>query len=139
MRPEDVWGELDQLGGQGGQPVDLARGIAVRKAEVLPLHIAQVVQALPEGRKAPPEVRRGVWFQHADQWDVSPRLPFSGGEHSKETAGESEEHPEDSTLHSALPQAIRSREDASVERVAGHVNQAGKETLCGLRWEVRQQ
>jgi hypothetical protein len=41
--------ELDQLGGQGGESVPLVCRIAVFQADVLPLHIAKVVEPLPKG------------------------------------------------------------------------------------------
>jgi hypothetical protein len=58
VRPDDVRGESDELGSKGRKPVELVLGIAVFQQDVLPLHIAQVTQALLEERKATPEGRR---------------------------------------------------------------------------------
>jgi hypothetical protein len=44
-------------------------GIAVLEADVLPLHIAQVTQALLEGWKTVRVLLLGAWVQHADQGD----------------------------------------------------------------------
>jgi hypothetical protein len=48
MQPEDVRRMLDQLRGQGVEPVGVPFGIAIVDEEVLPLHIAEVVQPLLE-------------------------------------------------------------------------------------------
>jgi hypothetical protein len=65
--PDDVWGALDQLGGEARKPVDHVGGIVVCKLDVLPLHIAEVAQALLEGRKA--GSGRWVGLQDTDQRD----------------------------------------------------------------------
>ena len=77
MRPDDVWGALDQRGGEGWKPVEHVGGIAVCELDVLSLHRAESVQALLEGRKACGG--RGVGLQDADQRDV-PR-PLRLGTH----------------------------------------------------------
>jgi transposase InsO family protein len=83
--------ELDQLGGEGRQPVDHVGGIAVVELDVLPLHIAKVAQALLEGRKA----RGGRWvrLQDADQRDVPPPLRLDSGQRHQETKGEGDDEP----------------------------------------------
>ena len=51
---DDVRLELDQLGSERRQAVPGPRGETVGQADGLPLHIAQLLQALPEGREATP-------------------------------------------------------------------------------------
>jgi hypothetical protein len=89
--PNDVWGALDQLGGEGRKSVDHVGGIAVFELDVLPLHIAEVVQALLEGRKA--HGGRGVGLQDADQRDVPPPLRLGSGQRYHETKGEGDDEP----------------------------------------------
>jgi hypothetical protein len=48
-QPDDVRRELDQLGGEGRESVGVVLGMAVCEADGVPLHIAQVAQALLEG------------------------------------------------------------------------------------------
>jgi hypothetical protein len=38
-----------QVGGAGRQPVELPVGVTVLQEDGLPLHVAEVTQALPEG------------------------------------------------------------------------------------------
>src|SRR5262245_13451200 len=45
---DDVHRQLDQLGGEGGEPIGLPRRTEFQ-GEVVPLHIAQLAQALLEG------------------------------------------------------------------------------------------
>ena len=78
IRPEDVWGKLDQLSGQRGEPVDVPLAIPIVEEDALSLHIAQVAQALLEGREAGRETLWGAWFQHADPGDFPPRLRGDG-------------------------------------------------------------
>ena len=52
VRPEHIRGQSDEFGGKGGQSVEVVGGIAVRKGDVLSLHIAEVAETLPKGRKA---------------------------------------------------------------------------------------
>jgi hypothetical protein len=71
--------ELDQLGGQGGESVPLVRSIAIRQADVVPLHIAEVAETLPKGIEGEDlgitarirELRWIVGPEHANQGDVA--------------------------------------------------------------------
>src|SRR5215470_10768478 len=45
----DIRFELDQRSSEAGEPAPLPRGVAMLQADGLSLHVAKLVQALPEG------------------------------------------------------------------------------------------
>jgi hypothetical protein len=74
MEPEDIRGMLNQLRGEGGEPVGVPLGITIVDAEVLPFHIAEVAQPLLEGGQAGCGTLLGAGGQHPELGDMSPSL-----------------------------------------------------------------
>src|SRR5712691_554009 len=79
---------MDQFGGQGGEPVASLFGIAVFEEDRLPLHIAQVAQALLEGWETACGMLLGAWFQHADAGDFPPWLRRDHSRRHQDAKGE---------------------------------------------------
>jgi hypothetical protein len=74
MEPEDIRGALNQLRGEGGEPVGVPLGMTIVDAEVLPFHIAEVTQPLLEGGQARRGTLLGAGVQHPELGDLAPQL-----------------------------------------------------------------
>jgi hypothetical protein len=93
--------ELDQLGGQGGESVGLPVGVAGLQEDGLPLDVAEVAQALPEGGDRTGAFRLSR-CEHPDAWDGGERLRLGGERRHEEGEGKDDEK---AARHESLPRS----------------------------------
>ena len=95
---EDVDRQPYQCDRQLGQPLVLALGKSVLKANVVPFHVAEVVQPLSE-RLGEGIGGRGR-TQHTDEGDFVPRLRMGGERCCKQAEHERHDAPDGTPSHS---------------------------------------
>jgi hypothetical protein len=94
VRPDDIWRQSHQLGGEGLQPRRLPASVPVFELNVVSVDIAEVSQSLHEAVGARPRVvevfgRAGV--EDGDPGRFATRLPYSGARSEYEAERENDD------------------------------------------------